>query len=130
MSRAARIDRASLLRRRPATPWLRSLPFALLAALPIWGWAAPDAGSVLQQIEARPGGLISSPKLQTPQVPTPPAAGQDAAVLRVNGFRIEGNGLVDAQTLQDALKGFTGRDLSLTQLQEAAWVLVQTYRQA
>ena len=130
MSRAARIDRASLLRRRPATPWLRPLPFALLAALPIWGWAAPDAGSVLQQIEARPGGLISSPKLQTPQVPTPPAAGQDAAVLRVNGFRIEGNGLVDAQTLQDALKGFTGRDLSLTQLQEAAWVLVQTYRQA
>jgi hemolysin activation/secretion protein len=51
-------------------------------------------------------------------------------VLRVNGFRVQGQTLVDTQTLQDALKGFTGRDLSLTQLQEAAWVLVQTYRQA
>ena len=28
------------------------------------------------------------------------------------------------------MAGFTGRDLSLTQLQEAAWVIVQTYRKA
>jgi hemolysin activation/secretion protein len=33
-------------------------------------------------------------------------------------------------TLQAALAGFTGRDLSLTQLQEAAWVIVQAYRSA
>jgi hypothetical protein len=32
--------------------------------------------------------------------------------------------------LHAALKGFTERDLSLTQLQEAAWVIVQSYREA
>jgi len=126
MSGAARIHRSSA----QAFGRLLSLPLALLAGAPACVWAAPDAGSVLQQIEARPGGLLNAPRLQTPQVPTPPAAGQGAALLRVNGFRIEGHSLVDAQTLQEALKGFAGRDLSLTQLQEAAWVLVQTYRQA
>jgi hemolysin activation/secretion protein len=126
MSGAARIHRSSA----QAFGRLLSLPLALLAGAPACVWAAPDAGSVLQQIEARPGGLLNAPRLQTPQVPTPPAAGQGAALLRVNGFRIEGHSLVDAQTLQEALKGFAGRELSLTQLQEAAWVLVQTYREA
>lgn len=51
-------------------------------------------------------------------------------MLRVNAYRIEGATLVPHAQLQDALKGFTGRDLSFTQLQEAAWVLVQTYRHA
>ena len=126
MSGAARIHRSSAR----AFGRLLSPPLALLAGAPACVWAAPDAGSVLQQIEARPGGLLNAPRLQTPQVPTPPAAGQGAALLRVNGFRIEGHSLVDAQTLQEALKGFPGRELSLTQLHEAAWVLVQTYREA
>jgi hemolysin activation/secretion protein len=43
---------------------------------------------------------------------------------------LEGQTLVSPEALQTALAGFTGRDLSLTQLQEAAWVIVQTYRKA
>lgn len=103
----------------------------LLAALPAFAIAAaPDAGSVLQQLEARPGGGLVAPKLKTPKEPTPPAADQGGPVVRVNAFRIEGPTLLSPQTLQSALKGFTGRELSLTQLQEAAWVIVQTYREA
>jgi hemolysin activation/secretion protein len=108
--------------------------WALLAALagaPALTLAAPDAGSVLQQLEARPANGMVLPKLKTPQTPTPPAAGHEGGpVLHVNAFRIEGLTLVDEKTVQTALQGFTGRDLSLTQLQEAAWVVMQTCRQA
>ncbi len=107
-----------------------TLLVGVLVALPMLAWAAPDAGSVLQQLEARPGGVLVAPKLQTPQVPTPPAADPGGPVVRVNDFRLEGQTLLTADVLHAALAGFKGRDLSLTQLQEAAWVLVQTYRSA
>ena len=103
---------------------------ALLAALPALALAAPDAGSVLQQLEARPGGALFAPALKTPVVPTPPAANHSGPVVRVNAFEVEGATLLSPITLQGALEGFSGQDLSLTQLQEAAWVLVQTYREA
>ncbi len=102
----------------------------LLLALPLCAQAATDAGSVLQQIEARPGFTLSAPKLQTPQTPTPPATDSAGPVLYVKGFRIEGATLLSPITLQSAVQGFSGKDLSLTQLQEAAWVIVRTYRQA
>lgn len=113
-----------------STPFVRTLLAGLLLASPVLAHAAPDAGSILQQIEARPGGQLVAPPLKTPQEPTPPAADAGGPVVHVNGYRIEGVSLVPQAVLQDALKGFAGRDLSLTQLQEAAWVLVQTYRQA
>ncbi len=103
---------------------------SMLVFMPLLAWAAPDAGSVLQQLEARPSGVLVAPTLKTPQTPTPPASQQGGPVVRVNAFRIEGPTLVKPELLQKALSGFTGRDLSLTQLQEAAWVLVQTYREA
>ncbi len=112
---------------------MRTIPgkaIALLLALPVLALAAPDAGSILQQLEARPGGALMAPRLETPQGPTPSAADQGGAVVRVNAFRLEGHSKLSTQTLQAALQGFTGRDLSLTQLQEAAWVIVQTYREA
>ena len=114
----------------PAAKNVRVLLTSLLAAMPALALAAPDAGSVLQQLEARPGGNLVAPKLKTPQEPTPPAADHSGPVVRVNAFRFEGQTLLSPQTLQAALKGFAGRDLSLTQLQEAAWVIVQTYRSA
>jgi len=113
-----------------AAKHVRALLTSLLAAMPALALAAPDAGSVLQQLEARPGGNLVAPKLKTPQVPTPPAADHSGRVVRVNAFQIEGPTLLSPITLQSALKGFTGQDLSLTQLQEAAWVIVQTYREA
>jgi hemolysin activation/secretion protein len=114
----------------PRAGLLHTLLTALLAAAPALALAAPDAGSVLQQLEARPGGNLVAPKLKTPQVPTPPAADHSGPVVRVNAFQIEGPTLLSPHTLQGALQGFTGQDLSLTQLQEAAWVIVQTYREA
>lgn len=114
-----------------AFPALFATVFAtLLAALPQQAWSAPDAGSVLQQLESRPGQTLFAPQLKTPLQPTPPAAGEGGPVVHVNAFQIEGRTLLSERKLQKALKGFTDRDLSLTQLQEAAWVIVQTYRQA
>lgn len=107
-----------------------ALLLALSMLLPVLAHAAPDAGSVLQQIEARPGATLSAPKLHTPQTPTPPASDSAGPVLHVKAFRIEGATLLSAITLQSAVQGFTDQDLSLTQLQEAAWVVVQTYREA
>lgn len=102
-----------------------------LLALPLAAWAAPDAGSVLQQLESRPAApALKAPSLQTPQAPTPSAADHTGPVLHVKAFRIEGATLLSTDVLQAALAGFVDRDLSLTQLQEAAWVLTQTYRQA
>jgi hemolysin activation/secretion protein len=111
-------------------PWASRHAGVLLLTLPALALAAPDAGSILQQLEARPGGQLVAPQLRTPQQPTPPAAGSGGPVVRVNAFRLEGQTLVSPAALQSALAGFTGRDLSLTQLQEAAWVIVQTYRKA
>jgi hemolysin activation/secretion protein len=108
----------------------QKLLLALLLALPSWAWSAPDAGSVLQQLEARPGGALFAPALKVPSVPTPPAANNSGPVVRVNAFNIEGASLLSPKTLQAALQGFTNRDLSFTQIQEAAWVIVQTYREA
>ncbi|MEY2617770.1 MAG: hypothetical protein RL522_772 [Pseudomonadota bacterium] len=117
--------------RKPVGQRLACLAALVLMVLaPQRAWSAPDAGSVLQQLEARPGGALSAPALQIPRVPTPPADGSTGAVVRVNAFTLEGPTLLNPQILQAALKGFTGRDLSLTQLQEAAWVIVQTYREA
>lgn len=109
-------------------PLRRALAW-LLTTLPILAWAAPDAGSVLQQLEARPGGALVAPKLKKSQEPTPPAGDHGGPVVHIEAFRIEGQSLVSEPVLQAALAGFTQRDLSLTQLQEAAWVLVQTYRE-
>ena len=108
---------------------IRSVLFFPLV-LPGLAWAVPDAGSLLQQIEARPGGTLTAPKLRTPQEPTPPAEMQGNLVVKVNAYRIEGATLVDQGVLQNALTGFVNRELSLTQLQEAAWVVVETYKQA
>ena len=123
-----------LLTRLIPTQPTRSLPALMLASLlgvsSSVTWAAPDAGSVLQQLESRPGTFLSTPQLKTPLEPTAPATDEGGPVVHVNDFRIEGRTLLSASKLKKALKGFTGRDLSLTQLQEAAWVVVQTYRQA
>ena len=103
----------------------------LLWLVPAVALAAPDAGSVLQQLEPRPAApAFKVPSLQTPQAPTASAEDAGGPVLHVQAFELEGTTLLDADLLQRALAGFVNRDLSLTQLQEAAWVVIQTYREA
>ena len=109
---------------------VHGLPWLLLTALPLPALAASNAGSLLKQIESQSAPPQSAPSLKTPSVPTPPAAGDAGPLVRINEFLIEGNQLLPSNVLQRALAGFSGRDLSLTQLQEAAWVIVWTYREA
>ena len=109
---------------------VHGLPWLLLTALPLPALADSNAGSLLKQIESQSAPPQSAPSLKTPSVPTPPAAGDAGPLVRINEFLIEGNQLLPSNVLQRALAGFSGRDLSLTQLQEAAWVIVRTYREA
>ena len=102
----------------------------LFGVLPVVALAAPDAGSILQRFESRPERPLAAPSRKKPKAPTPPSSGASTKALHVNAFRIEGNQLLSTDTLQLALAGFTGTDLSLTQLQEVAWVIIQTYREA
>jgi len=125
---AMRVNRRPTI--APRAGLLPALLQGFLLSVPLLALAAPDAGSVLQQLESRPAPLLKAPHLTTPQTPTPPAGDDAGPVLRVNAFRIDGATLLSPVTLQTALSGFAGRDLSLTQLQEAAWVVTQTYRDA
>jgi hemolysin activation/secretion protein len=106
------------------------LPAVLMTSLSLRAVAAPDAGSLLQQIESQAVPAQSTPTLKKPTRPTPAASNEAGAVVQVTEFRLEGHQLLSTETLQRALAGFTGRALTLTQLQEAAWVVIQTYREA
>ena len=107
---------------------LRCAVLPLLACVGVAAAAAPDAGSLLQQLESQPAPAPRAQTLPTPAEPTPAAAADSGAVVHVSAFDIQGNQLLGSEALQQALAGFVGRDLTLNQLQEAAWVLVQAYR--
>ena len=109
---------------------LRCAVLPLLACVGVAAAAAPDAGSLLQQLESQPAPAPRAQTLQTPAEPTPAAAADSGAVMHVSAFDIQGNQLLGSEALQQALAGFVGRDLTLNQLQEAAWVLVQAYRKS
>jgi hemolysin activation/secretion protein len=103
--------------------------FSLLCAS-AWAQTAPDAGALLRQTEQ---GL----KLQTPPAavsrrapPPPPMAKLDQATVTVQRFVFAGNTLVDSATLSQALSSYLNRPLSFDELQAAAAVVTQTYRDA
>ena len=109
---------------------LRCVALSVLACVGAAAVAAPDAGSLLQQLESQTLPAARTQTLQTPTESSPTAAADSGAVVHVSAFDIEGNQVLGSEALQQALTGFVGRDLTFTQLQEAAWVLVQTYRKA
>jgi hemolysin activation/secretion protein len=109
---------------------IASITGFFMAFMHVTAWSAPDAGSLLQQLESRPATTLKAPRLNTPEVPTPAAAEDAGPMVQVKEFRIVGGTLLSQDALQSALRGFTNKDLTLTQLQEAAWVVTQTYRKA
>jgi len=95
-----------------------------------WAQTAPDAGALLRQTEQ---GL----KLQTPpapvsrrEAPPPPMAKMDQATVTVQRFVLAGNTLVNSDTLAQALASYLNRPLGFDDLQAAAAVVTQTYRDA
>lgn len=108
---------------------LSSTVFSLLC-VSAWAQTTPDAGALLRQTEQ---GL----KLQAPPAtvtrrpaPPPPLAKLDQVTVTVQRFVFAGNILVDSATLALALSSYLNRPLSFDELQAAAAVVTQTYRDA
>ena len=91
-------------------------------------YAAPDAGSILQNIERdrKPAApATSSPQLSAPQETKPKS--QSEATLVVKKFNISGNTLLTAAELEAAIESYRGRSLTIAELQQAADAIVQYY---
>ena len=92
--------------------------------------AAPDAGTILQDIEKQ----HSKPSLK-PSTPTitqqvqPHASGETGVKVVVRSFKISGNTLVTSQELENALSEFVGKSLGFNELQGAATAIADYYRQ-
>jgi hemolysin activation/secretion protein len=92
------------------------------------GQTVPEAGSLQQQLDKER--RIELPKLQ-PQAPTvipAPLKAQGELVVEAREFRFAGNTLVDKKILSQVLATYLERPLDLQELQTAASLVAQTYR--
>lgn len=92
--------------------------------------AAPDAGTLLQQIEKELKPTL--PGRATPLKPEEPAPmkPQQGTTLTVKSFHFAGNTLLTDEQLRPAVQGWLNRTLSFNELQEAAQAVAKTYRAA
>lgn len=106
------------------------VPFLLGVSVVARAQVAPDAGSLLQQIEKdRP---LTLPKKAPPELRAapPPLENISGPSVTVTRFRFEGNALLDEQALQAAVAPFLNRPLSFQELQRAALAVSNAYREA
>ena len=91
----------------------------------------PDAGALQQQIDRerqsaplpRPGSLGLEGAARAPAV-------KDAATVEVNTFLFEGNTLLSSELLREVLHDDVRQRLNFAQLQRAADLVMQAYRDA
>lgn len=115
------------MRQKSYAPLL--LPCLLGLHAVAWGQAAPDAGSVRQQIEQqRPQRLPTA----APTSAKPPAATQPTSGLTVTlqAIRFSGNRLLDDAQLAPVVAGFLNRPLTFVDLQRTADAVAAAYRGA
>lgn len=105
-------------------------PLALLAVMPVLAWSAPDAGSVLRQIEPQAASVLPKPSPRNSAWAEPADALPGEPTTLVQSFRIVGNQQLTDRQLQRALRGFVDRPLSLSQMKQAAQVVMNRYRKA
>ena len=110
----------------------RLLSLSLVLGLHITGWAqtAPDAGSLLQQLERERRPAL--PPTALPSRPAEPAALQplQGASVTVSSFRFVGNTLLSAGQLAPAVAEYLNRPLDFSQLQAASAAVAEIYRAA
>lgn len=94
--------------------------------------AIPDAGSLLrqQQRSAPPAPLEELPGVVPPEASRPAMRDASGKRLFVKGFRVVGTAapFPDAE-YADLLKGYSGRELTLAEMQEAAGLVARFYRE-
>ena len=110
----------------------RLLSLSLVLGLHITGWAqtAPDAGSLLQQLERERRPAL--PPKALPSRPAEPAALQplQGASVTVSSFLFVGNTLLSAGQLAPAVAEYLNRPLDFSQLQAASAAVAEIYRAA
>ncbi|MEJ0086875.1 MAG: ShlB/FhaC/HecB family hemolysin secretion/activation protein [Pseudomonadota bacterium] len=90
---------------------------------------APDAGSVLQQIEQQQRKPL--PQQAAPMfVPPAPMQSLGGATVTVTEFRFAGNTLLASPQLALSVAKFVGRPIGFSELQDAAVAVADAYRQA
>ncbi|WP_170305797.1 ShlB/FhaC/HecB family hemolysin secretion/activation protein [Pseudoduganella ginsengisoli] len=89
----------------------------------------PDAGQLRQEIERSLPSSMPQPKL-APQAELPPPMTAMTGKVFVQQFRFAGNEALSDATLQTIVAGWTQRELSFAQLQEAAAAVGAAYRSA
>ncbi|MEI7613900.1 MAG: ShlB/FhaC/HecB family hemolysin secretion/activation protein [Betaproteobacteria bacterium] len=108
------------------------LSLSLALGLQITGWAqtAPDAGSLLQQLERERRPAL--PPKALPARPAEPAAMQplQGASVTVSSFRFVGNTLLSDGQLAPAVAEYLNRPLDFSQLQAASAAVAEIYRAA
>ena len=89
-----------------------------------------DAGALLRQTEQALKTPKKSPRLPARKATPSPVKSGSTATVQVNSFKFVGNTLISSDKLNSALATFTNRPLTLAQLQEAANVATNIYREA
>jgi hemolysin activation/secretion protein len=102
--------------------------WCLIAAL-CHAQSAPDAGSLLQQIERQQHPALP-PKAAPLFVPPPVLQSLGGATVVVSDFHFAGNTLLSARQLAAVVAGFKGRPLDFAQLQNAGIAVATAYRSA
>ena len=103
----------------------------LLSLIPILGHAqaAPEAGTLLQQIE-RQQHVDLPPKSEPQFLPPPVLQSLGGETLVVSSFNFAGNTHLTAKQLEPIVAGFVGHPLSFAELQNAAIAVATAYRKA
>jgi hemolysin activation/secretion protein len=121
--------------RRPH-PIHRHLTLPLVLGLhisPVWAQnAAPDAGSLRQQIEQqRDLQPALPPPVKPPRdAPAPELQPQPGMSVTVKAFTFAGNTLVDSKQLAEAVSAFLNRPLSFEELRRATDAVAAVHREA
>ncbi len=111
----------------------RTLIVFALAFVSITAWAqTPDAGALQQQLQRevdqeRQVPVPSPPIKKKERELTPAKPGEQT--IDVKGFKVSGITLITEQQAQDALKPYVGRQLTVTQIKEAANTVTLLYQE-
>ncbi len=108
--------------------WVASMSALLCLTATAVAQQAPNAGSILRQLEP------DTPSLPTPKADTsqnrheaPPPPGP---TIHVRAFRIDGNKLIRTEKIQKLLAPYANRDLSPADLREATDAVARFYNRA
>jgi hemolysin activation/secretion protein len=110
--------------------WVRNLLAAglCLSIESVWAQTAP--GDISRQVEPSRTPELPALQLQPQRITQPSQPEPGAQVVRVQQWVLQGNQVLASEDLQALLQSFTGVDVSLQQIREAAAVLQQAYDEA